>query len=480
MKADEAAPTGFLIVGVAFVLSRLLVLPYEQPASDVGIYAEYAREAEAAAREGRSFHEYHAAAREQSEAGGRLTGAGGEYRDVEYPPLAVAVLRLPVLWMGRPPGDTPKDFAAAYAVAYRRGLAVVDVLLLATLAWLVRRLYPGEAPRRQVGRLLFYVAATLALWHLLYDRLDLIQALAVTLALALLVGRRHYAWSFAVLALAVNFKLVPLVLAPVWVVGSLPAGRPLTWSWPALGRLAGRALLLAALILGVLLPFYVTSGNDCLSFLRYHRARGLEVESVWSCAPLLLHVLGRPAEVAYSFGSVNVISPLTPLLTGLAPVATAALLLAATAGLLLRARRLAAAEDRPADGTTLAQRYPAEFAAFALLFLMLFVATNKVFSPQYLLWLLPLVALAPFDGRPRRAFLTGFLLVCVLSTVLMPFLFFTDLLDAAPAGAAPTFHPPTWRFVTVLLLRNLLFLAVSAALALYLTRDARAPQTRNS
>jgi hypothetical protein len=479
MKADEegngrrrAAP-GCLLVGAALVLSRLLALPYDQPASDVGIYAEYAREAEAAAREGRSFYEYHSAARARSEAGGRLAGAGDEYRDVEYPPLAVAVLRLPVLWMGRPQGNTPAAFAAAYSVAYRRGLAVVDVLLFAALAWLVRRLYPSEAPQQQAGRLLFYVATTLALWHLLYDRLDLIQALAVTLALALLVGRRHYAWSFAALALAVNFKLVPLVLAPVWVVGSLPAGRPLAWSWAALGRLVGRTLLLVALTLGVLAPFFVRSGNDCLSFLRYHRARGLEVESVWSCLPLLLHAAGRPAEVAYSYGSVNVISPLTPLLTGLAPVATAALLLAATAGLLLRARRLAAAEDRPTNGVTLAQRYPAEFAAFALLFLMLFVATNKVFSPQYLLWLLPLATLVPFEGRPRRTFLTGFLLVCVLSTMLMPFLFVTDLLDASPASAAPTFHPPSWRFVIVLLLRNLLFLAVTAALALHLARRHR-------
>jgi hypothetical protein len=472
MKADEGAAPWFLLVGVAFVLSRLLVLPFAQPASDVGIYAEYAREAEAAAREGRSFYEYHAAAREQREAGGRLAGAGDEYRDVEYPPLAVAVLRLPVLWMGRPQTDAPEDFAAAYSFAYRRGLAVVDVLLFAALAWLVRRLFPAESPRRQAGRLLFYVAATLAVWHLLYDRLDLIQALAVTLALALLVGRRHYAWSFAVLALAVNFKLVPLVLAPVWVVGALPAGRPLTWSPPALGRLVARALLLAALTVGILLPFYIRSGGDCLSFLRYHRARGLEVESVWSCLPLVLQAAGRPVEIAYSYGSVNVISPLTPLLTSLAPVATAVLLLAATVGLLLRARRMAA-EDRPADGMTLAQRYPAQFAAFTLLFLMLFVATNKVFSPQYLLWLLPLAALAPFEGRPRRAFLTGFLLVCVLSTVLMPFLFITDLLDAAPAGAAPTFHPPTWRFVTVLLLRNLLFLAVIVPLALHLARRAR-------
>jgi hypothetical protein len=473
---ESGSPTAtprFLPVGILFVLSRLLVLPFSQPASDVGIYAEYAREVETAAREGRSFYELHAAAREHGEAAGRLAGAGDEYRDVEYPPLAVEVLRLPLLWMRPPETNTPADFAAAYTVAYRRGLAVIDVLLFLTVGWLVCRLFPQEGPQRQARRLLFYVAGTLALWHLLYDRLDLIQALAVALALALLVGRRHYGWSFAVLALAINFKLVPLALAPVWVVGSLPAGRPLAVSWSTAGRLAARVLLLSALTLGTLLPFIYLSGGDCLGFLRYHRARGLEVESVWSTLPLVLQAFGQPVEVAYSYGSVNVGSPLTPLLTRLAPIVAVALILAATAVLFVRARRLAPAEGPAGTIPTLAQCCPTEVAACTLLVLMLFVATNKVFSPQYLLWLLPLAALVPFEGRPRRTFLVGFLLVCVLSTVLMPFLFVLDLLDTTSAGAAPVVRPPTARFVVVLLLRNLFFLALTAALAIHLARRIR-------
>jgi hypothetical protein len=481
VQASAARPSGHLgyvlLAGAVFLVSRLVVLPFPQPASDVGIYAEYAQERQAAAREGRSFYELHATAREHSVAAGRLAGAGDEYRDVEYPPLAIEVLRLPLLWMSRPDDDTAADFAASYAVAYRRGLAVVDVLLFGTVAWLVRRLYPGEGPPPQAGRLLFYTLGTLALWHLLYDRLDLIQALAVTLGLALLVGRRHYVWSFAALALAISLKLVPLVLAPVWVVGSLPAHGSLALSPRAAGRLAARALLLAALTLGVLLPFYVASGGDCLGFLRYHRARGLEVESVWSCLPLALQEFGRPVEVDYSYGSVNVRSPLTPPLVGLAWWATAALLLAATALLLVRARRQGADGERPGTTARLAQLYPAEFTAFTLLFLMLFVATNKVFSPQYLLWLLPLAALVPFEGRGRRAFLAGFLLVCVLSTVLMPFLFLTDLIEPAPAGAAPAFHPPPTRFVIVLLARNLTFLGLTAAVALSRVRRGWGPST---
>src|SRR5262249_60578139 len=118
--------------------------------------------------------------------------------------------------------------------------------------------FPREEPARQGRRLLFYAAATFALWHLLYDRLDLIQALAVMLALTLLVSRRHYLWSYAVLALAINFQLGPLVLAPVWVVGALGADRPPALTPATAGRLAVRGVLLVALTLRGLLPLYLS------------------------------------------------------------------------------------------------------------------------------------------------------------------------------------------------------------------------------
>ncbi len=437
------------------------MLPYQPPATDVGIYAEYAQEMEQAAREGRSFYEVHAAARQHKGAAGRLAGAGEEYRLVEYPPLALQVMHLPVLWLGHP---TAEEFPAAYAIAYRRGLAVVDVLLFGVIVWLVSHVYLAEEPARQALRSVFYTVASLTLWHLLYDRLDLIQALLVTLALALLIGRWHYVWSFLLLALAINFKLVPVVLAPVWVIGSLPADGQPVLSLRTAFRLTARGLVLAVLTLGIFAPLALSAGSEALGFLQYHRARGLEIESIWSGLPLVLGMGGQPVEIAYSYGSFNVQSSLTSLLLGLAPPLTAALLVGATALLLVRVKAT------PPTAGTMAQRHPAEFIVAALLFQMLFIAANKVFSPQYLLWLLPLAALTPYQGRWRRLFLAAFLLVCILTTVLMPFLFYFDLLNAGTGETATVPGPPTARFVIVLLLRNLLFLALTAALACHLVR----------
>ena len=385
-------------------------------------------------------------------------------------------MRLPALCLRQPAGAVPdKVFDEQYRVVYRWGMAAVDGLIVVLVAWLARRLFPLEGAGEQGLRLLIYLAGTTVLWPLLYDHLDLVLALLLVVALGLLVSRLHYAWSFAVLAAAVNFKLVPLVLAPVWVVGSLPATRPLVpWGPRQAGRLLARGALLAALVLAVFLPLYAAAGGDSLRFFRYHAARGLEVESLWACVPLALQYLGQPIVVDYSYGSVNVHSPLTPLLTRLAAPVTAVLLAGGTSLLLLRARRLTAGADgeRPA-GTTLAQVYPAELGCYALLFLAVFVCANKVFSPQYLLWLAPLAVLVPLQGRHRRQFLWAFLLICALSTVVAPFLFLFDIIDpTAPDTAPPSIRAPSPRFVTIVLVRNLLFLGWTAALAAYLARRA--------
>jgi hypothetical protein len=485
-RGQTARPV-LLLTGVLFLASRLLVLPFPQPFSDVAIYAQYAWEQQVAARRGVSFYDVHAeAGREQARktrVTGSLAASSDEYETVEYPPLALVVMRLPTLWMGgQATGEelTPA-FIEEYSSAYRLGLAFVDAGLFALVVILVRWLYPREGGGEWMGRLLAYLASTLALWYLLYDRLDLIQAALVVLALALLLSRLHYGWSFAVLALAINFKLTPVVLAPVWVVGSWPGNRALALSRPrVLAALGGRAVLLLGMVAGCFLPFYLSAGNHWRDFLNYHLARGIEFESLYGSLLMALQGWGQAIKVRFSYGSINLDSSLSPVLQKyIAPCLAAGLLLAATALLLVHARRLAArdAGEGPSRGS-LARLHPRVFACYALLFLMAFIAGGKVFSPQYLLWLAPLVALTPLAGRGRRLFLWGFVGVCVLSTVVCPFLLVADMIDrtSPEPGAAWGLKAPTVRLAVILAIRNLLFLGLMASLAVHLFRRARGPR----
>jgi hypothetical protein len=391
-------------------------------------------------------------------------------------------MRLPTLWMRGQAGEeelTPA-YIEAYRSAYRLGMAVVDAGLFALVVLLVRRLFPTEGSGEWMGRMLAYLASTLALWYLFYDRLDLIQAALVMLALALLLSRLHYGWSFAVLALAINFKVTPIVLVPVWVVGSWPGSRALTLYRPrVLAALGARAVLLLGLVAGYFLPFYLSAGERCLGFLAYHRARGIEFESLYGSLLMGQQAWGQPVGVTYSYGSINLVSPLSPVLAAGAPWLSAGLLLAATALLLVHARRLAAREQGQVCGPgSLAQLHPEVFACWALLFLMVFIAAGKVFSPQYLLWLAPLVSLIPFARRARGLFLWAFVLTCVLSTAVCPFLLVTDLIDrtSPQPGADWSLKAPTVRLAVTLGVRNLLFVGLTAGLALWLVRRARGAQ----
>src|SRR5262245_11678852 len=66
MPPPRAAGSGpmagppLLLVGLVFLGSRLVILPFQQPATDVAIYARYAWEYTAAAERGVSFYEFHA------------------------------------------------------------------------------------------------------------------------------------------------------------------------------------------------------------------------------------------------------------------------------------------------------------------------------------------------------------------------------------------------------------------------------------
>jgi hypothetical protein len=490
-RADlsQAPKPNLLMIGVGFLLSRLVIVPFQQPATDVFIYAQYAQEQESAKQTGTSFYEYHAQVVqqqiEQAGGAGNQVASLDEYKNVEYPPLALAVMRIPRLWMKYPCKEEPltAEFKERYYFAWRYGMAVVDAILLFLMVALVRWLFARESSAEQTQRLLVYLMSTVILWHLLYDRLDLLLAAVVMFALVLLRSRRHYGWSFAMLAVAINFKLVPLVLAPIWVVGSMPGDTRLSYSKPGvLVALGVRAVFLLILVIVCFLPFYLCDGSRCLGFLPYHRARGIEIGSLYGSLEMTLKPMGHATEVHYSYGSINLRSSFSPILVMLAPWLTITFLMAATALLLVHCNRLTGRNDGGSSPHgTLAQRYPCLFICYTLLFLMLFLATNKVFSPQYLFWLLPLVALLPLRGIGRQLIWWSFLLTCLLTTILVPFLFITDLMEPAPPLPVSfwIFKGPTVRVAVILLIRNLLLITLILTLASNLFRQAKDPSPKS-
>jgi uncharacterized membrane protein len=282
------------------------------------------------------------------------------YRDfaVEYPPGALPVFALPSL-----------AGTAQYASIFAWLMAACGVALVVVVAGIRR----GAA---------FYVAlAPVLAGSLILSRFDLWPALLATGALAALLRDRD-GLGWVLLGAAVGAKLWPLVLVPLALVWSVRRGR-------TKAPLAGLAVTAA-----IFVPFAVIAPSGLWSSLTGQFSRPLQIESLGAA---VLTTFGHPGVVT-THGSQNV--------TGHAVigagfgVAQVAVLVALWVGF--------------ARGPMTRERL-IRFAAAAV---CAFVAFGKVLSPQFLIWLVPLVPLvAGRRGLAAASLLTAAL---VLTQVWFP------------------------------------------------------------
>ena len=322
--------------------------------------------------------------------GAAIRAGAVPYRDfaVEYPPGSLPVFVLPTLLGG--------DYAATFAWL----MAACGVALV----WVVAVVRPRAA---------FYVAlAPVLAGSLILSRFDLWPVLLTTGAVAALVRHRH-GLGWTLLGAAVAAKLWPVVLVPLALAWSVRHGRT-------------RAIGYGALVLGVaVVPFLVVAPHGLVDSVRGQASRPLQIESLGAA---LLTTFGHP-HVVYSHGS-----------QGHGHGGLGAVFVVAQAAA-LHARWLAFAGG-PATEERLLRFTAACVCAF--------IAFDKVLSPQYLVWLIPLVPLV--RGRRGLAATTLLTAALVLTQVWFPWRYFEY---------AARFH-----LAGVVLLRDLVLVALLAVLAL--------------
>jgi hypothetical protein len=355
------------------------------------------------------------------------------YRDftMEYPPLALLPFTLPMLAaLGRSLGF------GEYIRLFLLQSVVLSTLIALVIAGVLGAWRPWRAvtPALALYVLLVAIVAPLMPW-----RYDLFPALLTVLAL-LCVMRDRPGWAGIWLGCGVAAKLYPIVLLPIFGAYYLGGNDRRALARMALGGAGALGL--------ALMPFVLTAPGDLLVFLRYHAMRGLQVESLPAGAIILAHVLGLAAvRLDFNYGALHLASPLAgPTLRWL-PFAFVIVF-----GILLAVALARFREEQRVNGAV----GHASLTAFAMAALLTFIATNKVFSPQYLVWLLPFAPLL----RRRQAIL--FAVICALTIVLFPF----DYDDLLAMQLLP---------VLLLNLRNLLVVALLLwLLAAYLPESARA------
>ena len=301
------------------------------------------------------------------------------YRDyrLEYPPLALLAFAIPHLTaLGealRLPQYTMRLMAENIVFAGGALAAVWHIT-----PHITSRTAPDVRSSAMVLPLILFGAGALLMSEMLLLRFDAFAMLFTALSLLCVVKGRPLLAGLT-LGAAVAAKLYPVVLAPIWGAYYLTRG-----DWGALLRAtAGGALALGVTVL----PFLLIAPEGLLDFVQYHAERGIQVESLWAGAILIARALGlTSATLVYNYGATHLISPLAD---AVLPWVLPAFLVTYTATLvacLLRFRR----EVRERGGVSVET-----LVAYAVIALLVFVLTNKVFSAQYMLWFLPFAALLP-------------------------------------------------------------------------------------
>ena len=346
------------------------------------------------------------------------------FRDfrLEYPPGALPVFVLPAL------GTVADD--SGYTDRFGLLMQIAGALALGGVAAAALAL---RATRRRLALALLAPAVLpLALGSVIVSRFDLWPAAITAAALAaLLLGR----WRIggAVLGLAFVTKIYPLVLLPIAVAAA----------WRARGRREGTAVAIAflAAVLSVLLPFLVLSPAGVWEMVVRQSTRPLQVESLGAGVLLAAHqAFGVGITFRSGHGSQNLAGALPDALGALQTVAQVALLLALWAGF----------ARGPIDRERLVRGSAAAVVAF--------VALGKVLSPQYLIWLLPLVPLV--GGRRGIRAVALLAVACVLTQLWFPFRYWQLVAPLITPGAEPD-ALASW----LVLARDLVLLALLWTLA---------------
>lgn len=325
---------------------------------------------------------------------------------LEFPPGAIPPLAVPAL-----PGSH-------YVVWFKLFDLACAFAAVAAVAWTLA----DARPRHRLGAVLAAAAAPAALGPITLNSFDLWPTALAAWAVALTVRERPR-WGLALLGAATAAKLYPVLLAPA-LLAYVVRGR---------GRQEARRALAAgaAVVAAAFLPFAALAPGGLKYSLQEQATRGLQVESLGGSVLGVAHRLGADFHVTVSHApfSFDVAG------SGAEALATAlslVVLLAAAAawlGLLL--------------GSVDRERMLLAVAASAVAF----VAFAKVLSPQYLLFLVPLLPL------------TGSL---AASALLLAVLGLTQVWARFPEPFLQTVHlgPLIW----VVLARNVLLVALYGGL----------------
>lgn len=314
------------------------------------------------------------------------------YRDfpLEYPPLALLPMVIPRL----------ANFGQALGFrSYADLFGLLNVLFCTSVALLLLQVKQYWQTRLNLlWTLKAYIILAVISAPILFWRFDLFPALLTLLALLFVLSNRPTIAGIW-LGLGIAAKLYPIVLLPIFLTYYFASKKYHNLVKLLLGCVGATCI--------TLLPFALTAGGEMLSFLRYHQLRGLQLESIPAGILCLAHVLKlTKVGLVFNYGAFHLVSPLAAPILKWLPLISILSFLGVIASCLNCFRR-----EYKTKGTITAQ----SLVIYTIAALLTFMVTSKVFSPQYIIWLLPFAPLL----RPRQFWLMA--AIFAMTIMIFPF-----------------------------------------------------------
>lgn len=334
---------------------------------------------------------------------------------IEYPFLTIALFTLGLV--------TPQ---ADYQIAFAFWMALVAGIIYFVL----------QQRRSTQAAIAFVVYLVLGSWATAEGRFDLAPA-AFTLGAVVLAGQARWKSAFSLLALATLLKFYPVMLVLPFLMAQQMhyKGKWISWQrWKAFGIFIGicAAVTLVSLVLTI---------DGTLNPIRYFVNRPIQVESLSASLLWLGKFIGYPVDYIVSFQSFNLASPLSSQISMLSTSCLAG-------GLLYT--------------SWLQWRAKVDIHMASLLTLLIMLATGKVFSAQYLIWITPLVA---YSGQCNWKWLISWGSVCLLTTCIFPYMY-------ADLDHVKAYYP-------VILVRNGMLLAILCTLLYHTARSQHVARSQH-
>ena len=272
-----------------------------------------------------------------------------------------------------------------------------------------------------------------------WSRFDIFPATAA-LAAVLYAGSRREVPGGVAAGIGATLKLWPALLAPIQ-------------------RTRRQAVIATTVAVGVVLvvagvTFQLTGSTGFSQVLGYQSDRGLQIESLAALPLVWLHHFGVDGySPRFTFGAYEISGPSVP---AMADAASIAFIVGLVLIGLMHWRLMKVDAGRRGVALT------------AVTLLLVSLVTNKVFSPQYVLWLLAVVVAASvLDAELWRPYVKPMLALAVLTHLVFP-MFYGDVLFGA------------WLGLFIMTARDVLLLWLLFSVGRRLVREVRTAKDREA